>query len=117
MPRFVAMQRLDPVHLLFRATQRLNPFHAGFVSWFSLVTALAAALAYICRHLACPSADLMKALAQVAATLLVGWIVTAVWMAARLERDGDDRERWLGFMTGLGIGGLGGLTVAFLVAA
>jgi len=59
----------------------------------------------------------MKALAQVAATLLVGWVVTAVWMAARLERGGEDREQWLGLTAGFGLSGLVGLMMAFLVAA
>lgn len=111
------MRRLHPLHFIKRATRWLNPFHAGFASWFAGVTGLAALLAYLFRHVACPSADLMQALAQVGATLLVGWVVTAVWMAARLERDGDDREQWFGVAAGFGIGGLAGLTVAFLVAA
>lgn len=59
----------------------------------------------------------MRSAAEIAATLFVAWIVQAVWMTARLERTGDDRENWLGGATGLGVAGFMGIVISLLVAA
>lgn len=111
------MEKLNPFHWTALLRRRFNPFHLGLATWLAMVTYLAAMLALTVGRAAYPSANLMQTFAQIAATLLVGWVVMAVWMVARVERDGDDREEWLGGTTGLGVGGLAGLAVALLVAA
>jgi hypothetical protein len=105
--------------MLFKvpALRRLNPFHLGLVEWPVMVSVLAAVLAYFFRHTSYPSPELMRSLAEIAATFFVGWVVEAVWMALRNERDGRERENWLGGMGGLGLGGVLAIALALLVAA
>lgn len=58
----------------------------------------------------------MRSIASIGATLLVAWAVEGAWMATKNERDGEDRENWLGSTAGFGVAGLLGIAIALLVA-
>jgi hypothetical protein len=82
-----------------------------------MVTFLALLLSYLCRALAYPSPELMRSTAEIGVTILLGWIVEAVWMTTQLQRQGEDeREDWLGGMAGLGLSGFLAVVVALLVS-
>lgn len=81
-----------------------------------MVTLLALLVSYLCRSFAYPSPELMRSTAEIGVTILLGWIVEVVWMTTRLQRQSDEREDWLGSMTGLGLSGFLGIVIALLVA-
>lgn len=95
---------------------KLSPFYIGVVGWLLLITTLAACLVFLFPGFAPPSAELMRSLAQVGTALLLGFVIEATWMSARIEHEDDDREKWLGLTTGIGLSGLIGIAVALLVA-
>jgi hypothetical protein len=66
--------------------RRIAPFYRGLTQWSAIVTSLALLLAYVARHFAYPSPDLMRSIGEVGAT------------------------------AGFGIGGLMGIVAALLVA-
>lgn len=104
------MRRLDPRSFV-------TPFNLGILEWPAMITVLAALFAYLCKDFAPPSADLTRSVAEIAATLFIGWVVEAVWMTLRLEHEGEDRESWLGGIAGVGLGGVFAVTAALLVSA
>ena len=58
----------------------------------------------------------MRSIAEIGVAILLGYVVETVWMTTRLERQGEERENWLGSMAGLALSGLLGIVVALLVA-
>lgn len=62
-----------------------------------------------------PSPGLLENIALIGATLVLAYVVEAVWLVPRVEVDGD-REEWLGFLVGTGIAGLLGVVFALLAS-
>lgn len=58
----------------------------------------------------------MRSIAGAGIAILLGYVIEAVWMVNRAERK-EWHENWLGFVCGLGLGGLLGVTAALAVAA
>jgi hypothetical protein len=66
--------------------------------------------------LAYPSEGLLYAMASIGASFFLAYVLEAVWLAGKVERN-IESENWLGFVTGLGFAGLSGIGVALAVAA
>jgi hypothetical protein len=67
-------------------------------------------------RLAPPTAALLRSIAEVGVALLLGYVVEAVWLVNKAERK-LWHENWLGFVCGLGLGGLSGIAVALATAS
>jgi hypothetical protein len=65
--------------------------------------------------MAYPSPILMREIAGIGATILLGYVIEAVWLAQGLARD-HEYEFLLGALTGLAVAGLIGVGAALLVA-
>ncbi len=61
------------------------------------------------------SPELLRSIAMIGATLLIAYVVEAVWLAQRVEVD-EEYEEWLGFVTGAGIAGFLGVVFALLLS-
>lgn len=57
----------------------------------------------------------MYAIAQVGIAVVFAYLVEAVWMVERVNRDDQDHRDWLGTTTGLAIAGLLGVVAALAV--
>jgi hypothetical protein len=64
-----------------------------------------------------PSADLLRNIAQIGATLLVAYGVEISWFLKESRRRGADRENWVGVSCGLGTCGLLGIGLALGLTA
>lgn len=95
---------------------RMDPISRGIGEILGLVAFLAVIFAFAFRGLGHPSPDLMYAIAQVGITIVLGYLVEAVWLANSVDRD-DDHEKWLGGMVGFAIAGLLGVAAALIVGA
>lgn len=58
---------------------------------------------------------LMYAIAQVGIAIVFAFIVEAVWLIERADRDDDDHRDWLGVTCGMGVAGLIGVVTALAV--
>lgn len=94
-----------------------RPLYIGFLQPFAVVLAMAALFGYALRDLPPPSAELMRSVAGIGITIVLAYVIEAVWMVGRLERVGADREAWLGSAVGMTVCGLSGVAAAVLVAA
>ena len=61
------------------------------------------------------SPDLLRSIAMIGATLLLAYIVEAVWLVQQGQKD-DDFEEWLGFTIGAAIAGFVGVISALLLS-
>jgi NhaP-type Na+/H+ or K+/H+ antiporter len=59
-----------------------------------------------------PSADLFEGLGAIGGAFLVAYAVTASWLIQTSTRRDSNRERWVGFVSGVGLCGLIGIAVA-----
>lgn len=64
---------------------------------------------------AMPSPDLLRGIAGLGGALFLAYVVQAAWMV-RESPAGDDREHWVGFITGTGAAGLVGVVLTLLLA-
>lgn len=63
------------------------------------------------------SAELLRSVALIGATLVLAYVVEAVWLAQRVDQSEDyEYEEWLGFVSGAGIAGFLGVVFALLLA-
>jgi len=62
-----------------------------------------------------PDADLMYSIAQVGIAIVFAYVVEAVWMVERVNRDDHDHRDWLGTTCGFGVAGLSGVGAALFV--
>ena len=93
----------------------LEPIPKGILLALGSVAVASVGLALFLSTAPAASPELLQNVALIGASLLLGYIVEAVWLAHRVEED-DDYEEWLGFVTGAGIGGFIGIAVALLTA-
>ena len=61
------------------------------------------------------SPDLLRSTATIGATLLLAYIVEAVWLVQQAQRD-DEYKEWLGFTIGAAIAGFLGVIFALLLS-
>ncbi len=61
------------------------------------------------------SPDLLRSIAMIGATLLLAYIVEAVWLVQQGQRD-EEFEEWLGFTVGAAIAGFIGVIAALLLS-
>lgn len=93
----------------------LEPITKGIL--LSLISVAGATLgaAFVIGPAPLPSPEFMRTLATIGASLVLAYVIEAVWLATRVEVD-DDHEEWLGFITGVGIAGLFGVAIALLLS-
>lgn len=63
-----------------------------------------------------PSPELLRALAQVGATLLIAYAVEVSWLLKVSSGRNGHRAGWVGYATGVGACGLLGLTLALVLS-
>lgn len=101
---------------MFSRLPVLEPISKGIANALASV-ALASLGAYFFFQ-AVPSAspELLRTVALIGASLLLAYVVEAVWLVSRVEAD-DEFEEWLGFVAGAGIAGFLGVVLALLLSA
>lgn len=93
----------------------LEPISKGIVNALIAVAAGSLGAYFFFSAIPLASPDLLRSAALIGATFLLAYIVEAVWLVQRVERD-DEFEEWLGFVTGAGIAGLLGVIFALLLS-
>jgi hypothetical protein len=63
-----------------------------------------------------PSSELLQGIASLGGALVIAYVVQAVWMVQE-AKPADDREDWVGFVTGTGVAGLIGVVLVLVLAA
>lgn len=94
----------------------LEPISKGIVNALIAVAAGSLGVYFFFNAIPLASPELLRSAATIGATFLLAYIVEAVWLVQRVERD-DEFEEWLGFLTGAGIAGLLGVVFALLLSA
>jgi hypothetical protein len=93
----------------------LDPIPKGIVNALISVGLASLGLYFFFSAVPAASPELLRTLALIGTTLLLAYVVEAVWLVGRVERD-DEFEEWLGFVTGAGIAGFLGVIFALLLA-
>jgi len=93
----------------------LEPISKGIVNALIAVSAGSLGAYFFFGAIPPASPELLRSAATIGATFLLAYVVEAVWLVQRVERD-DEFEEWLGFTTGAGIAGLLGVIFALLLA-
>ena len=93
----------------------LEPISKGIFNAVFTVAAASLGAYFFFNAIPLASPELLRSIATIGATLLLAYIVEAVWLVQRVERD-DEFEEWLGFVTGAGIAGLLGVVFALLLS-
>ncbi len=93
----------------------LDPIPKGIAN--ALISVALASLGTYFFFSAIPPAspELLRTIALVGASLVLAYVVEAVWLVGRVEQD-DEYEEWLGFVTGAGVAGFLGVVFALLLA-
>jgi hypothetical protein len=93
----------------------LEPLSKGIANALVSVAAASLGLYFFFGAVPLASPELLRSVALVGATLVLAYVVEAVWLVQRVEQD-DEFEEWLGFVTGAGIAGFLGVVLALLLA-
>lgn len=93
----------------------LDPIPRGIANALFAVAAGSLGAYFFFSAIPLASAELLRNIAMIGAILLLAYIVEAVWLVERVERD-DEFEEWLGFVTGAGIAGFLGVVFALLLS-
>lgn len=93
----------------------LDPIPKGIANALASVALATLGLYFFLQAVPHASSDLLRTVAIVGASLLLAYVVEAVWLAQRAELD-DEYEEWLGFVAGAGIAGFLGVVFALLLA-
>lgn len=93
----------------------LDPIPKGIANALASVALVTLGLYFFLQAVPHASPDLLRTTAIVGASLLLAYVVEAVWLAQRAELD-DEYEEWLGFVAGAGIAGFLGIVLALLLA-
>lgn len=93
----------------------LDPIPKGIVN--ALLSVALASLGTYFFFLAIPPAspELLRTIGLIGASLVLAYVVEAVWLVGRVEQD-EEFEEWLGFVNGAGIAGFLGVVFALLLA-
>jgi hypothetical protein len=93
----------------------LDPMSKGVVNAIGSVALASLGLYFFFQTVPPASPDLLLACAGIGASLLIAYVVEAVWLVSRVEAD-EEYEEWLGFTVGAGIAGLMGIIFALLLS-
>jgi hypothetical protein len=93
----------------------LEPIPKGIVNALFSVALGSLGMYFFFSAIPLASPDLLRTTGTIGATLLLGYVVEAVWLSQRVEQD-EEYEEWLGFVTGAGIAGFLGVIFALLLA-
>jgi hypothetical protein len=93
----------------------LDPIPKGVANALGAVALASLGLYFFFSAVPAASPELLRTIALVGASLLIAYVVEAVWLVTRVEID-DEYGEWLGFVTGAGIAGLFGIVFALLLA-
>ncbi|HSR94912.1 MAG TPA: hypothetical protein VLK56_08600 [Solirubrobacterales bacterium] len=93
----------------------LEPIPKGIANALGAVALASIGLYFFFAAVPLASPELLRTIALIGASLLIAYVVEAVWLVSRVEVD-DEYEEWLGFVTGAGIAGLLGVVFALLLA-
>jgi hypothetical protein len=94
----------------------LEPIPKGIANAFAAVALTSLGLYFFFSAAPTASPELLRTIALIGASLLLAYVVEAVWLVSRVEAGDDEYEEWLGFITGAGIAGLLGMIFALLLA-
>jgi hypothetical protein len=93
----------------------LEPVPKGIANALGAVALASLGLYFFFSAVPAASPELLRTVALIGASLLIAYVVEAVWLVSRVEID-DEYEEWLGFVTGSGVAGLLGVVFALLLA-
>lgn len=93
----------------------LEPLTKGILLSLISIAGGALGVVFLTGTAPAPSPEFMRTLATIGATLVLAYVIEAVWLSTRVEID-DEYEEWLGFITGVGIAGLLGVATALLLS-
>ena len=93
----------------------LDPTAKGIANALGSVALASLGAYFFLRAIPAASPELLRTIALIGASLLLGYIVEAVWMVSRVARN-DEYEEWLGFIVGAGLAGFLGVVFALLLS-
>lgn len=93
----------------------LEPITKGLISALCSVALGSLGLYFFFLAVPAASPELLRTMALIGASLLLAYVVEAVWLVTRVEVD-DEYEEWLGFVTGVGVAGFLGVVFALLLS-
>lgn len=93
----------------------LEPIPKGLVNALVSVALASLGAYFFFRAVPVASPELLRTIALIGASLLLAYVVEAVWLVSRVEVD-DEYEEWLGFVAGAGIAGFLGVVFALLLS-
>lgn len=93
----------------------LDPTAKGVISALVSVALSSLGVYFFLATLPAASPELLHNMALIGASLLIAYVIEAVWLVPRVEID-DQHEEWIGFIAGAGIAGFAGVIVALLLS-
>lgn len=93
----------------------MTSYWHGFATAIGLMAAgaflIAGVIIFTDNHLRL-SDPALSDIAQIGATLLVAYAIEMSWVVKESRTRGDEREGWVGFVTGIGLGSAAGIALA-----
>lgn len=93
----------------------VDPIPKGIANALFTVALSSIAVYFFFQTIPPASPELLRTIAAIGASLLIAYVVEAVWLVSRVEVH-DEYELWLGFLVGTGIAGLLGIAAALLLS-
>jgi hypothetical protein len=93
----------------------LDPIAKGVANALASVTLASLGAYFFFQAVPSVSPEFLRTVALIGASLLLAYVVEAVWLVSRVERD-SEYEEWLGFVTGAGIAGFFAIVFALLLS-
>ncbi|HET8862311.1 MAG TPA: hypothetical protein VFM94_03575 [Solirubrobacterales bacterium] len=93
----------------------LEPISKGIANALFTVAAASLGVYFFFSAIPLASPELLRSLASIGATLLLAYVVEAVWLVQRVQRD-EEYEEWLGITIGAAIAGFFGVIFALLLS-
>jgi uncharacterized membrane protein YfcA len=95
----------------------LSPVRRGFVQIFAAL-GFSTTICWPFLYWAHPKipAETFDAVAQIGATLLIAYAVETSWWLKASRRRSGDRENWVGYASGIGLGGFMGVVVSLALS-
>jgi hypothetical protein len=93
----------------------LEPTAKGVVIALGSVALASLGAYFFLMTMPAASPELLRSMALIGASLLIAYVIEAVWLVPRVEID-DQHEEWLGFLVGAALAALLGIVIALLLA-
>lgn len=87
---------------MFSRLPVLDPLPKGIANALASVVLASLGGYFFLAELPAASSELLRSMALIGSSLLIAYVVEAVWLVPRVGID-DDREEWLGFIVGAGM--------------